>query len=60
MIKGASKVIKSGIVWNKIVIRLKSINWSAAKRQPKDPNPVIVLIDKPVFDLISKACFPRW
>ena len=47
-----------GIVCNKRVIWLKSINWSAVKRHPKDPRPVIVLLFKPILEWMDNASFP--
>ena len=57
---GASKVIKIGIVWNKVVMRLRSMNCRAAKRHPKEPSPVIVLMANPDLDTITNVSFFRW
>ena len=47
---GARIVIKRGIVFNKVVIKLKSKYPSAAKRKPNENKPVIVLIHSPNLD----------
>ena len=57
---GAKIVTKRGIVCNKVVIRLRSINWSAADNVPNVARPVMVRMARPIAELIWKMSRPRW
>ena len=54
---GANNTTNNGMVWSNVVIRLKSMNCNAAKRQPNEPIPVKVLTNNPNLELILKALY---
>ena len=52
---GAKIVMKRGIVLNKVVIKLKSKYLRAAKRNPNEKRPEMILKHNPIFDSILKV-----
>ena len=54
---GANNVTNKGIIFNNVVITLKSIYLSAANKKPNENNPATVLIHNPDLDIILKVSF---
>jgi hypothetical protein len=54
---GANNVTNNGIVFNNVVIKLKSIYLSAANKKPNENNPATVLTNNPDLDIILKVSF---